>query len=251
MLCGASANADPQSDLDDAHVRSQYAFYTADQRTLEALIRTIDALEVPASLVAMKAYDAAYAYWKLALLQDDAVSANSGKPAPTRPARNAGYRSAQSCLLQTRAALTLDARMTEAYVLEAACSMITREIRSEDSRAPACLRDKSLLKAQQLEPRNPRVLLIEALCLRETAIAAAPSTINRLQTLVTTFDAAPPSRFGVPDWGLAEALLLLGENYQQRGETQAARDAIEKALVIAPDYRKAREVLEMTALRPR
>jgi hypothetical protein len=42
-----------------------------------------------------------------------------------------------------------------------------------------------------------------------------------------------------PTWGEAETLVLLGEVHLQRGETRVARDLLERALLIAPDYRAA------------
>jgi Tfp pilus assembly protein PilF len=45
-------------------------------------------------------------------------------------------------------------------------------------------------------------------------------------------------------------LVLLGQSYLQKGDSLAARDAIERALVLAPDYRKAQELLQPAATRP-
>jgi hypothetical protein len=39
-----------------------------------------------------------------------------------------------------------------------------------------------------------------------------------------------------PEWGEAEALARLGEIALQRGEPRVARDFIERALLLAPDY---------------
>jgi len=44
---------------------------------------------------------------------------------------------------------------------------------------------------------------------------------------------------------------MLGQANLRRGDAAAARDPIERALIIAPDYRKARETLENAATRPR
>jgi Tfp pilus assembly protein PilF len=48
-----------------------------------------------------------------------------------------------------------------------------------------------------------------------------------------------------------EALTTLGETYLQRGDPVAARDALERALVLAPDYRQAQQLLQAAATRPR
>jgi Tfp pilus assembly protein PilF len=44
---------------------------------------------------------------------------------------------------------------------------------------------------------------------------------------------------------------MLGANDLRRGDSRAARDAIERALVIAPDYRKAQALLQDAAARPK
>jgi Tfp pilus assembly protein PilF len=42
----------------------------------------------------------------------------------------------------------------------------------------------------------------------------------------------------------------LGQSYLKRGEMVAARDVLERALVIAPDYRQAQKLLQTAANRP-
>jgi len=44
---------------------------------------------------------------------------------------------------------------------------------------------------------------------------------------------------------------MLGESYLQRGDPVAARDTLERALVMAPDYRQAQQLLQGAATRPR
>jgi tetratricopeptide (TPR) repeat protein len=240
----AHVAADTLSDLDDAQARVQYAFYTADVRTLEDVVAMIEQLEVPQPLAALKAYSAAYGEWKLAELH------GADAPIDKRTLRSSSAKAAHACLVHTNEALGLDPRMTEAYVLDTACNMVT-ESRTESLKArPACARSKSLRTAQQLEPKNPRVLLIEAMCLHGTDVASSTAAFDRLRGVVAAFEAAPPAKPGAADWGQAEALLMLGEDYLQRGESHAARDVIEKALVIAPDYRKARALLDTANIRP-
>jgi tetratricopeptide (TPR) repeat protein len=240
------AYPDSTAELDDAQARAQYAFYTADVRGLEAVVTLIERLSVPDSLSPMKAYNAAYGRWKLAQLRQEAAERDDN-----RAARSLSAKAAQDCLAHTKTALSLDPRMVEAYVLDTACAMLTHEPRAGKalSTTPACARSKSLHTAQQLEPNNPRVMLIEAVCLHGDDAASATSGFDRLRAVAAAFEAAPPSRPGAPDWGQAEALVLLGQNYLQRGDTHAARDVIEKALVIAPDYRRARELLDTAAAR--
>lgn len=246
LLLQIQARADTLSDLDDAQARAQYAFYTADTRTLEKVVTMIEQLDVPQSLATLKAYSAAYGWWKLAELSTADASPDK------RAARGMAVKATHECLARTGEALAMDPRMTEAYVLDTACNMLADTRASEYVKArPACARSKSLRMAQELDPKNPRVMLIEAMCLRGTDIASPTAAFDRLRAVVAAFEAAPPTRPGAADWGQAEALLMLGEDYLQRGESHAARDVIEKALVIAPDYRKARALLDTADIRPR
>lgn len=102
--------------------------------------------------------------------------------------------------------------------------------------------------ALTLGAENPRVQFINAFC--SPVGEGDPGTVDRWRAVVTLFEAAPPSEPGKPDWGHAEALTLLGESYLKRGEMVAARDVLERALVLAPDYRQAQKLLQTAASRP-
>jgi Tfp pilus assembly protein PilF len=64
---------------------------------------------------------------------------------------------------------------------------------------------------------------------------------------VEAFDNAAKPTYAVADWGHAEALMLLAQAQLSAGQTVAARDAIERALVIAPDYDAAQRVSQRIA----
>lgn len=242
-----AASADPMSDLEDAQARAEYAFYTGDSRSLDEIVRAVEQLSVPPQFAALKAYDAAYGQWKLAQLYADEATRNTSRATLT-----AASKALQACLTHTATALATDERMVEAYVLDAACAIQTVDRRVAHARASKsnCARNKSLRTAQQLQSDNPRVLLITAMC-QAFADPVSAKRVDSLRAVVAAFEAAPLSRPGHPDWGQAESLLMLGDSLLQEGDTRAARDAIEKALVIAPDYRKARELLGTADARPR
>ena len=248
-LALASAHADPTAELDDAAARLQYAFYTADTRDLEEVLALVDRLEVPSTFAAMKEYYAAYGHWKLAQIHSD-DSARNGSSASA--SRSAARKSAQSCVKHGEAAFKLEPRMDEAYAIHAVCGALGAGLHPGDKLSfTGCARSKSLRTAQQLGPDNPRVMLIEAICLGGGDAATSTALFDKLREVIKAFESAAPSRPGKPDWGQAEALVLLGQNYLQRSDSVAARDAIERALVLAPDYRKAQELLQAAASRPR
>ena len=70
---------------------------------------------------------------------------------------------------------------------------------------------------------------------RREAVAA------QLTAVVEAFDAWTPS-IDDPDWGHAEALTALAADALERGQVRAARDLVERALLLAPEYRAAVEL---------
>ncbi len=237
-------SADAVSDLDDAAARAQYAFYTADIRSLEEVLGLIERLDAPPALAAMKEYYAAFGSWKLAQLY---VEEAGGKSA-TRASLS---KATQDCQRHGEAALRLEPSFGEVHAIEAICAALVPGLTQTNGFKQAnCSRSKSLLTARELEPGNPRIKLIEVLCFDSNEIASV-AYVEKLRATVAAFEAAPLSRPGKPDWGQAEALLLLGQSHLQRGDLVAARDVIERALVIAPDYRRAQELLHSAATRPR
>jgi Tfp pilus assembly protein PilF len=232
-LCVAHAD---DSEINDAAARMQYAFYTRDARSLEEILRQLGAMESDQRPGAKEYYEA-YGNWKLSQLYAEAQAMGKAEE------RGSSDKAAQECARDARAAASADPRMAEAYAIEAICSSATAFLIGGN-----CSRSKSLRNALEMEPQNPRIRLIEYLCDEKDK---ANVGLQRLRTVVSTFDTAAPSRPGKPDWGQAEALVLLGQAFLTRGDAVAARDALEKSLVLAPDYRKAQELLQMAAARPK
>jgi tetratricopeptide (TPR) repeat protein len=240
------ATAASVDELDDAAARLQYAFYSADLRGLQDVLALIQGLEI-ATPPGAKDYQLAYGHWKLAQLYADPSSQNS----PVPHANSLAGKAADRCVKHARIAMEQDARMAEAYALEAVCSGMPQGfLRLPGLSGGNCEKSKSLRTARELAPTDPRVQLVDALC-SSNKLDKSSNTVPKWLALVASFEAAPPSGPGKPDWGHVEALTLLGESYLQRGETVPARDALERALVLAPDYRQAQRLLEVAAARPR
>lgn len=246
LVASAGAHAAGVDELDDASARLQYAFYTEDARSLETVLHSIESLEVD-GLPGAKEYQLAYGNWKLAQLYAAPDPQNQSKP---RASSLAG-RAAGECQKHARAAIQQDARMAEAFAIEAICDGMSQGfLRSLGGSGGNCEKNKSLKTALELAPTNPRVQLISALC-ASTKTDKTTNNVPKWQAVVTAFESAPPAGPGKPDWGHVEALTQLGESYLQRGEAVSARDAFERALVLAPDYREAQRMLETAASRPR
>jgi len=57
------------------------------------------------------------------------------------------------------------------------------------------------------------------------------------------FEATSATSVEVPGWGHAEAYLEVGRQLEARGDVLGARNWIEKALIVAPDYKAAQRQL--------
>lgn len=242
VLVAHGAYGESVAELDDAAARMQYAFYTGDSQGIETVLKTLEEFQVEDSLAASKAYQLAYGNWKLSQLYLQPPS--DAHPRPN--AKSLAAKAAQSCVRHARSAVEKEAGLAEAMAIEAACDGHSATARSGSA---GCANSKSLRTAAGLAPDNPRVKLVQALCAPNTP--ADPAATERWRGVVASFEAAPPSRPGKPDWGHVEALTVLGETYLQRGDPVAARDALERALVLAPDYREAQQLLQTAATRPR
>lgn len=233
-LTMSSTSADGVSDLDDAAARIQYAFHTADARGIEDALSIVQRIELPASWPGMKEYYTAFGEWKLAELHT-----SSG----AKGARGQASKAANACVDAAEQATHLDARMSEAYAIAAVCSTLGNRLPGSSALTGGCAKHKGLRTALELDAANPRIRFIEAQCLAQTEKEPSAATIERARAVVAAFEAAPPSKPGHPDWGPAEALLTLGKLELARGNAVAARDVVERALVIAPDYREAQRLL--------
>ncbi|HEY0684920.1 MAG TPA: tetratricopeptide repeat protein [Steroidobacter sp.] len=242
LLAATSATAESTAEFDDAVARLQFAFYTGDSRGLEEVLGELGEFEVDAGLNAAKSYQLAYGNWKLAELlgnpQDERARTSS---------RTTASKAAKTCVQHARDAIGKDSRIADIYAIEAVCDTFSPGPAKNGS--SACARSKSMRTALTLGAENPRVQFINALCAPE--VEGDPAALERWRTVVAKFEAAPPSQPGKPDWGHAEALMLLGQSYLKRGEMVAARDVLERALVLAPDYRQAQKLLQTAANRPK
>jgi len=236
----ACASAATLAELDDTLARIQYGFLTSDARAIERALQDVASYDTEERLAPLRSYQLAYGHWKLAQV----AARTEGAQARTRNA--AAAKAARSCVEHARDAYSLDERMAEAYALEAVCSDMPRGFLRMAGLTGSCARSRPLRTALTLEPANPRILLIEAMC---TGGKDAAGGVARWRKVVDAFARASATSAGKPDWGEAEALVMLGEHHLQRGEVLAAREALERALILAPDYDAAKELLAATAQR--
>jgi hypothetical protein len=233
LVAASVAQADGAAELEDAAARAQYAFFTNDVRALQDVLAMLEAAQFEERLSSRKNYLLAYGQWKLAQLHSQRAQGST---------RSDGASAAKACVDYAKATVKQDPRMAEAHALQAICegkphSFVALTALEQGS----CERHRALREAMTLAPQNPRVQLISAMCRRPMA---PKDEVERWRGVVSSFDTAPRPQSGAADWGHPEALTLLAETLLKSGAPVAARDAAEKALVIAPDYESAHAVLQ-------
>lgn len=213
VLCAATfvAHAAQSPELLDLAARVHYGYYNAEPRAIDAAIVALERLpESPEALY----------YRDFATLRRAQLGVID----------RAGQQRLRTCV-ERDVSPGLDKRFAaEAWVLVAACA----EVAGDKGR-----RDRALSLARERDDDNPRIALVEAWTLEREAGAGAAA--EKLAAVVDAFDAWVPS-LDDPEWGHAEALTALAADALQRGQMRAARDLIERALLLAPDYRAALEL---------
>ena len=229
LAAQAGQASQPSAEVSDVAARIEYGFLTADLRTIQT---ARDALKRTASEDSWGLYFDALGAYRLALLQGDGGH------------RRTVNRLIQQCLQSSRAARAADPDFGESVILTAACLSLTSP--SDPNRAKMHHRKVAALlgEARNMEPHSPRLPLVSAL-VKTTEPGEADGRAEDIQQLLEQARLAFDQQgvgFSNPDWGEPETLALLGEIHLRRGDLRAARDAVEQALMIAPDYHLAREL---------
>ncbi len=135
----------------------------------------------------------------------------------------------------------------EGLALESACLELLAGLQAW--RAPfAASRSGSLIeKARHAAPKNPRVLLLDAASMYERPKASEADknrALQGFQQAAAAFEAERRETEHLPGWGAAEAYVYLAKCQLDRGATLQARDALERALLIAPEFAEARRLMK-------
>jgi tetratricopeptide (TPR) repeat protein len=232
LACGA-ARADDAA-WRDIETRIQYGYYTEDARSLSNLAAALASEE---SRDKLHSYYQALLDWRRALLAAQGAAASAGATAGTL---------AQRCVSEADAALSAQADFADALALRAACVAAPGTAHGlltsfSDRRA-----HRDLQRARQLSPRDPRVLLVDAMSDYQLAPADGGNkerALPKLREAVAAFEAERGTAERVPGWGAAEAYLYLAHDLLDHGDPIGARDALERALLIAPQFAQARRLM--------
>jgi tetratricopeptide (TPR) repeat protein len=152
----------------------------------------------------------------------------------------------QQCVDRLNRALVIDPGSAEALALQAACLALQSRMDPWRSPLSAPLSRARIDKALRLAPDNPRVLLLAALAARDRPRLFGGDTQQAfvlMQRAVSAFERQSGRPRGVPGWGAADAFTDLAQDYLVRGDALAARNVLERALLVAPDFAPARTLM--------
>jgi tetratricopeptide (TPR) repeat protein len=214
----------------DVESRIQYGYYTEDARSLGSVMELLAPSDVADAL---KSYYAGLANYRLTQL----TAAHD-----TGHAKSA----AEACVSNLDKAIQSRADFADALALQSAC--LDRLSVLEAWRTPfaASKSGSQIEKARHLAPQNPRVLLLDAVEQYERPKSSAADREHALSVFkaaAAAFEAERKDTDHVPGWGAAEVYVYLAKCYLDRGSALEARDALERALLIAPEFAEARRLM--------
>ncbi len=152
----------------------------------------------------------------------------------------------QRCIERLNRVLVLDTGSAEALALQSACYALQSDLDPWRSPLAGSRSLARIDKALKAAPDNPRVLLLAALAARDRPklFGGDPQQEFRLmQQAVTAFEGEGAQGRSLPGWGAADAFTDLARDYLGLGETLAARNVLERALLIAPHFTQAQRLM--------
>jgi tetratricopeptide (TPR) repeat protein len=229
-----------RDEIDDLSARIQFEYYTADARALQRDLAALKQFKASDAEAILRTYYLAYGHMKLAEVLAKKDRSTARKSAGECRHHAEEVTSQEPKRVNARERARLDTLLGELWAIQAACISLDAEISFLP--VPALSDNKAREKAFALAPGNPRVQLLAAIeATKQAGNAQERSAAGRELVAVTTlFDTLPPPDGGMPDWGYADALAWLGQTYLGLGDKVGARNALERALVLAPDFVWAR-----------
>jgi hypothetical protein len=215
--------------------RIEADYFQQNSAALEALAATLPpggAGASPGSEAEWRGYYKALLAYRLALLAKD----DEGRAWPFT----------QRCVEGLNRTLVLGPGSAEALALQSACLALQSRLDPWRSPLAAPLSLAHIDKALRLAPKNPRVLLLAAKAARDRPRLFGGDTQQSfalLERAAAAFERQSAGTQQLPAWGAAEAFTELAEDYLVRGDTLAARNVLERALLVAPGFRQARRLM--------
>jgi hypothetical protein len=222
LLAASGAAPGAETSWRDIESRIQYGYYTEDAAALRSLRGLIAADE---SHDRLHGYYTALLAWREAQLAAQGVPASRGERAGEL---------AERCVTEADSVLESQAAFTDALALRAAC--LATPLNAGGGSISAHRARKDIEHALKSAPHDPRVLLVDAMSDKERALP-------KLRLAVAAFETERAGLERLPGWGAAEAYLLLARDLLDHADPVGARDALEHALLIAPEYSQARRLM--------
>jgi tetratricopeptide (TPR) repeat protein len=231
----------------DIEGRIQYAYYTNDARALNAVLTSLKPKPAEgeessaAPDLATRAYFRALAHYRLAQ-----VLTTTQKSAAKNAIGDCGDEIDNAVDALPKVPLGLDETDTgrlqraEDYALATACTLAGREMSSIPFGGGRI--GSRIDEAVKLEPKNPRVRLTDFDRAGKDATYKA-AALKKLRAVTQMFETARAGASTTPEWGAAEAYAFLGRALYDQRDVVGAREALERALLIAPDYALARALM--------
>lgn len=218
----------------DIESRIQYGYFTEDSRALRNLSQQLSGERSEDTLRSY--YNALLAYRLTQLaVQERGAAKGTHEPDKARARELLGR-----CVESLDQVLAVNKDFVEGIALQAACLGMAGDIDFWRGPINGVRSSAQLKRALQLAPGNPRVLLLQALV---DASRSEDKAISELKKALTAFEAERRESSHVPSWGAPEAYVLMARLYLRRGDAVSARDALERSLLLAPDFAQARRLL--------
>jgi tetratricopeptide (TPR) repeat protein len=215
----------------DVESRIQYGYYTEDPRSLANVMELLTGAPSESTTGSYYSGLANYRLTQLAMTKD----------------KSRAKESAEACVHSLDQALKMQKDFAEALALQSACLDVLSILEAWRTPFAASKSGTQIEKARHLAPKNPRVLLLDAVELYERPKNSAierDQALSGFKKAAAAFEAERQETEHTPGWGAAEAYIYLGRCYLDRGAALEARDALERALLIAPEFAEARRLIK-------
>ena len=229
LLAPAASAAIAAGELADLAAQLQYAWYTEASSDLVALAERLEDEKPRGDIEPWLRYYSAYGYYRAAMLAEDEYFGEY----------------VERCESLSRRLVRADPEFVEALILRGSCAALLAARRPVSAVLAPSRAIKSFTKAARLAPDNPRLLLQQAVAVMQRPGLRdefAPVS-NLLDAAVAGFERLITADPLAPDWGEAEANTAIATLAIDEGQKKRARDALEQALQIVPDYRAAQRLL--------
>ncbi len=232
VVAGSPASAQ-ELDPQDLENRIDYAYFTEDAATLRNLIRESRTTLAKVAPDAQSHYVMGFAHYRLGSL----LAAQDASAAAT---------AMSECVDALDEATGADQQFAEAYALQSACLGQLAALRPITAMVNGPRSGGRIEKALELAPQNPRVVLLDALgdYGRPKAFGGDKGgALAKFRRAAELFDKSVQNETSTPNWGHADAQAALGRCLLEADDTLGARNALERALIIAPEFAAAKRLL--------